>query len=358
MDRFLSAGVPLYGQFELTGNCNLRCSMCYLEKNAHGCQKEADLTTEEWIRILSQACDAGMLQAVLSGGEPLLHEGFRDIVQVLHAMGVAVVLKTNASLITGELADFLKENPPFCVHVSLYAVSDAVSKQLCKSVGAWRKALAGVDRLLDRGIRVSLRTTLVQDNVGELDLMWEEARRRGLPLVWVDTVLPPFGMAREEIDGIRLTPAQYLDASRRFAALYQRDFPEEQAKWQSARDSCHEYIDNRQSFEAHKEMETGAFVCPASHIAFSIDKGGKMTPCPLMREPSALPLRAGFSQAWKELRRQSLYVPSCKACEACQLSPLCSACPARLKAENNTDGSCAAYLRDLAVIRWSEKIRK
>lgn len=356
MDRFISAGVPLFGQFELTGRCNLRCSMCYVEKSARTGHSESDLSTEEWLRIMTQARDAGMLQAVLSGGEPLLHEGFRAIVQSLHHLGVAVVLNTNAVLLTADMVDFLAKYPPVCVNASLYAVSDAVSKRMCRSVGAWRKTLTGIDRLLERGIHVSLRTTLVQENVEELELIWEEGRRRNLPLVWVDTVIPPADADPGVFNGIRLTPDQYERAGRQLSALYERDFPAERHRMKRVEEGREAYLAFQQTCEAFQEMEMSPFVCQAGHVTFSVGRNGRMSPCPLLQVPWTSPLHAGFEHAWAQLRFLSRNNSSCKICGTCELSSACSACPARLKAENNADGTCAPYLRSLAVVRKNWKM--
>ena len=72
--------IPVSGTFELTPLCNLDCKMCYVHLTANQLKKEERLlSVDEWKKIIRQAVDAGMMYAVLTGGECLTYYGFKEI---------------------------------------------------------------------------------------------------------------------------------------------------------------------------------------------------------------------------------------------------------------------------------------
>ncbi len=93
---------PLALLTELTHRCPLKCPYC-----SHPLELErasAELSTDDWKRVLDQAAEPGVLQVHFSGGEPMAR---RDLVQLVrHATGLQLysnlitsgVMLTEASL--------------------------------------------------------------------------------------------------------------------------------------------------------------------------------------------------------------------------------------------------------------------
>src|SRR5437764_277798 len=63
---------PVGVKLELTHACNLRCAFCYTDSPRHTLAHTPDLSDDEWIAIVDEAIDLGALEAVVTGGEPLL----------------------------------------------------------------------------------------------------------------------------------------------------------------------------------------------------------------------------------------------------------------------------------------------
>ena len=64
-------------KLELTHACNLRCGFCYTDSPRHTLLRTPDLPDEAWHRIAIEAADLGVIELVLTGGEPFLR---RDLV--------------------------------------------------------------------------------------------------------------------------------------------------------------------------------------------------------------------------------------------------------------------------------------
>jgi pyrroloquinoline quinone biosynthesis protein E len=84
---------PLALIAELTHRCPLHCVYC---SNPLELQNRAnELTTETWSRVFKEAAELGVLQADLTGGEPLVRTDILDLVRAAGCAGLYVNLITS-----------------------------------------------------------------------------------------------------------------------------------------------------------------------------------------------------------------------------------------------------------------------
>lgn len=93
-------GIPLAVLLELTHRCPLQCPYCSnpLELERGG----AELSTDEWKRVLSELAAIGVLQVHFSGGEPTARKDLVDLVRHASDVGLYTNLITSAVLLTRE----------------------------------------------------------------------------------------------------------------------------------------------------------------------------------------------------------------------------------------------------------------
>ncbi len=92
---------------EITKRCNLNCMHCFASAGS-SCTEE--LTLQEIDKITDDAASAGVLGFVLTGGEPLLHPDFLDIVKMIHEKHMGILeINTNGVLLNPETLIKLKE---------------------------------------------------------------------------------------------------------------------------------------------------------------------------------------------------------------------------------------------------------
>jgi PqqA peptide cyclase len=97
-------GPPLWLLLELTYRCPLHCVFCYNPTDFANTGPE--LSTDEWLRVLTQARALGAVQLGLSGGEPLAREDLEVIVGEAHALGFYINLITSGiGLTEARIAD-------------------------------------------------------------------------------------------------------------------------------------------------------------------------------------------------------------------------------------------------------------
>jgi pyrroloquinoline quinone biosynthesis protein E len=100
-------GPPLWLLAELTYRCPLHCVFCSnpLDYAAH----RAELTTAQWLDVLTQGRALGAVQLGLSGGEPLLRDDLEEIVAHAHRLGFYTNLITSGVGLTEQRAQALKD---------------------------------------------------------------------------------------------------------------------------------------------------------------------------------------------------------------------------------------------------------
>jgi pyrroloquinoline quinone biosynthesis protein E len=113
---------------ELTYRCPLACAYCSNPLNMADYADE--LATDEWRRVLAEACDLGVLQCHLSGGEPLLRRDLAEIVADAHDLGLYTNLVTSAVGLSRPRAEQLRAAGLDHVQISIQADEPSASDRI------------------------------------------------------------------------------------------------------------------------------------------------------------------------------------------------------------------------------------
>jgi SynChlorMet cassette radical SAM/SPASM protein ScmF len=186
-------GVPPLGElyFYLTEGCNLACRHCWLAPAFDGDgSKHAMLPVALFRDLLDEARPLGLRKVKLTGGEPLLHPHFLELLDVTRAAGLGVTVETNGLLCTPEItAAIAAIKNPF-VAVSLDGV-DAETHEWVRGVkGAFDKATAAIRRLAEAGIRPQIIMTVMRRNAGQIEPMVRLAEDLGAASLKFNVVQP------------------------------------------------------------------------------------------------------------------------------------------------------------------------
>jgi radical SAM protein with 4Fe4S-binding SPASM domain len=326
--------IPLDGSIEVTFRCNLRCAHCFVNEPGgdRGLQRQ-ELTAADIRRLTDEVVDRGCLWMLLTGGEPLLRSDIREIYLHMKRCGLLVTLFTNGTAVTPRFADLLAEWPPLVVEVSVYGSTPEVYERVTGVPGSFRRGLRGIELLLDRKVRLRLKTVPTNLNHADLDGMRTLAAGYGLEFQWDPLVNCRLdGTAGPA--GVRLSPEQVLALEAREAkraAAYRLEFSK------------------ASRVDARAELIT----CGAYLHSFHIDPYGRLVPCMLLREP-AYDLRQGtFREGWDEhfpsMRRQAR--TKAMPCDTCDLHSACDQCAGWAALETGDPEARVPFLCDLATLR-------
>ena len=80
--------IPMNGSIELLPLCNLNCKMCYVRLSREEMEAQGRIrSVEEWMTVAREMKKAGVLFLLLTGGEPLLYPGFKELFVELKKTG-------------------------------------------------------------------------------------------------------------------------------------------------------------------------------------------------------------------------------------------------------------------------------
>jgi radical SAM protein with 4Fe4S-binding SPASM domain len=301
-DNLSSVRHPFSGTIELTFRCNFKCVHCYLRG-----QSAPEMNTRSVSTLLDELAEAGCLSLALTGGEPLLRPDFKSIHQAAVRRGFFVVLFSNGSLIDDDLADFLAANPPRCVEISLYGGDEESYRSVTGSGKNFNRVIAGLDRLLERGIDVKLKAVLLNPLENQVENMRALGRSRGLDVhldPGLDLTLKkdksPWKLRMDPYAAVRLE----LDDAERLEKLIEYD-----DEW-------------RRRGTNHPDSS-----CGAGFSSFNIDPSGLLSPCLMLRRPAVDLRESGFIRGWRQLETTGRPGYADSPCKRCELKHLCSYCP-------------------------------
>ena len=188
---------PIGAKLELTYACNLRCGFCYTDSPRHTLQRTPELGDEEWREVVRQSLELGIVEAVVTGGEPFLRKELTlGVIETLAEAGVGVTLNTNGWFVDEEVAARLGALRGVTAHVSLDGARAGLHDSSRGVPGSWRRAIEGIDRLLGAGVGVCVVHVVTPDNADAVPEFLEQMWALGVPWARVTPVVVTGAAAR------------------------------------------------------------------------------------------------------------------------------------------------------------------
>jgi MoaA/NifB/PqqE/SkfB family radical SAM enzyme len=166
---------PLYVAWQITNECNLACLHC-IEESGPGKAFADELDKTQVFAILDQLLDREVPYLSFSGGEPMLHPHFFDMVERACAGGAQLKIETNAHYLGADNASRLKELGVKAVQVSLDGASGATFGRM-RVRGEFDRVLDGLRNLRTAGVPIEINFSPARFNMHEIgavvDLAYE-----------------------------------------------------------------------------------------------------------------------------------------------------------------------------------------
>lgn len=166
---------PLYVAWQVTNECNLACLHC-IEESGPGKAFKDELSESEVFGVLEQLMDAEVPYLAFSGGEPMIHPRFFDMVEYVCSRQGQLKIETNAHYLSPENCRRLAQLGVKAVQVSLDGASRETFNRM-RVRGDFDRAVAGVRSLRDAGVPIEINYSPTQFNIHEIgaavDLAYE-----------------------------------------------------------------------------------------------------------------------------------------------------------------------------------------
>lgn len=335
--------VPLSGTFELSPVCNFNCKMCYVRKTADEVKRSPRpiMELDDWRRIAREARDAGMLELLLTGGEPLLWGNFWTLYEELVDMGFLVSINTNGSLIDESAVQRFLRRPPQKINITLYGAGNSSYRNLCGAPEAFEKVDFAVRRLLEVGLTVRINCSLTPENAADIDKIVDYAAERDTVLSLATYMFPPVRRDPTKI-GVneRFTPEESAEYFMRYMRRYHGE--------EKYRAYTERFLNGDDPFPVSADdcgdpSEDEHIRCRAGRASFWITWDGYMSPCGMMTTPRVDVRELPFSEAWQNLVAETEKILLSGTCGKCAHRDKCHPCAAIAYAETGSFSCVPAY---------------
>lgn len=159
---------PLALIAELTHRCPLHCVYC---SNPQELQSRAtELSTEDWTKVFRQAAELGVLQADLTGGEPLARTDIVELIGAARTAGLYVNLITSGLPLDEVRLDALIAAGLDHFQLSFQGATEEIAAEISGSRTHAQK-LRVLDWLKSRRVAVTLNFVIHRHNIHQLEEM-------------------------------------------------------------------------------------------------------------------------------------------------------------------------------------------
>ena len=343
--RKASAGrIPLDGCFELSPLCNFSCRMCYVRQTKTYMEEKGRslIPPEAWLDMARQGKELGLLHILLTGGEPFLYPGFRDLYEALHDMGFLLSINTNGSLIDEKAIAWLKKRAPYRVNLTLYGACAESYEKVCGNGGGYEKALRAAGSLKEAGIPLVINASMIPENAGDLKGIIETGKALNVNTRVATYMCPPARRQAEESDS-RFSPETAAD----MFFLKEKYLLGEEA-WSREKENLLRDTESETGDVKGWGTDSSRMQCRAGRCSFWISWEGAMTACGLFPYPvKTWPFQTSLKECWIKINEAVLASRVLKGCQNCSRQKICHPCAAAIYNETGGVDQKAPYLCEM-----------
>lgn len=293
---------PLSVVMGLTDHCRLSCRHCLV-----GEPREAgSLSLAVLERVLGEMARLGVLNLVVTGGDPFLHPEVWPFLEMARALRFAVRVKTTACLVGPREVDQLVSLGIYHLDLSLYSVDASRHDDFVGLPGAWEATLALARQMVYRGGHVQIVFIGMDWNVADVRPLIELCTQSRFSAA-ID-----FGVICRT-DGDRSPARLRAEVDAVAAALADNDL-----------------VTEAQLHPSPRECE--GRVCMGGTSPPFISPGGDVRLCQRLPFVLGNVREKGFTEIWDESPERKRFMAlrwgNLQPCAGCELSGHCHRCPA------------------------------
>ena len=160
---------PMAMLAELTHRCPLACPYCSNPLELVG--RQAELSTEEWVNVMRQAGELGVLQLHLSGGEPAARRDLEEITAAASGAGIYTNLITSGVGLTRKRLGALADAGLDHVQLSMQGPDAASADEIGGYRGGFARKMEVAGWVRERDLPLTINAVMHRrnlDRVGEM----------------------------------------------------------------------------------------------------------------------------------------------------------------------------------------------
>jgi len=326
---------PLNGTLELTYRCNLNCIHCYCKGSE---EKDSELDTAQWKRILDEIQKEGCIYLVFTGGEPFIREDFLELYSYAKKKCFIITVFTNGQLLAGKALNYLRKSPPYAIEITLNGITQETYEAITQVKGSFSIVMENIKRIKEKKLPLVLKSNCLKQNKNEIAKIKAFAdeflgKKNGKYHFKYDPMIYP-RLNRDKIPtNFRLSFQESLYLKSQDADIWQ--------EYQKEMDAHFPDLKRDRSF---------LYRCSYWMSHFFINPYGQLKFCGFSEkfnvDLKTTAFKDGFYQTFPKLLNEKFKTNS--KCKDCQLRAVCYHCPARAYLETGDEETPVPYYCELA----------
>lgn len=299
---------------EITSICNERCIHCYIPHE----NKEHHMDLDLFNRIVDESIEMKVLNFTISGGEPMLHPKFIEMIKRCKRENISLNILSNLTQLSDDIVNAFKSNPLISVQASLYSIDPYVHDDITNVKGSCNLTKNAIIRLANDGVSLQISCPILKQNIHCYRDVIEWAKKMNLN---VSSDYNLLGMYNSNTQNLKCR-LDYDDVSYILNNL-----------------SAIEKDDLKKEVEEKKSLTMNDAVCSVCRYSFCISELGDVYPCVGWQSKSLGNLNKStlhdiwfLSETTKTLR--NVKMKDFEICANCDERIYCSVCMARNANEN------------------------
>jgi len=189
---------------DITKACNMECTHCY-KSSFDGCDY---MDIDKINNIINEIREYELKNVALTGGEPLMHPDFGEILEIVKANSeIEFELTTNGLLLTQEIIEEVEKIPNIIIQISIDGAMPA-TYEAQRGKGSFEDFKKGFDLLASSSVSKRARTAVSKLNYREIDQIYKMCADNNFTPSFI--FVANFGNAEKNWENLKLNNIQKM----------------------------------------------------------------------------------------------------------------------------------------------------
>lgn len=299
---------------EITSICNERCVHCYIPHEYKNNYMDFSL----FKRIVRESKNMNVLNFTLTGGEPMLHPQFIEIIKLCKRENFSLNILSNLTVINEHIIHELKSNPLINVQASLYSVTPEIHDAITKMKGSCNLTKTAIKKSVKNNINLQICCPIIQQNKDCYQEVIKWAHEMNINTI-SDYII--MGKYNSEIDNLNCRLS--ID----------------DIEYVMNRDPYYNYNNLIKEIEEKKSLTPEDSICSVCRYSLCISETGNVYPCAgwqsnILGNLHNTRIQTIWNKSEKIKCLRKIQIKDFKACAVCKDRIYCSICMVRNANEN------------------------